>query len=59
MEQEVYLRAVQPDFVLDRSRQPGRLESAELKQVMHGKFPSFALMYEEDVFYTLYKRGSL
>jgi hypothetical protein len=59
MEQKAYLRVVQPDFVLDRSQRPGRLESAELKPVMQGRFPSPGLMHEEDVFYTLYRRGSL
>lgn len=59
MEQKVYLRVAQPDFIIDRSQRPGRLESAELQQVMHGQFPSLGLMYEGDVFYTLYKRGSL
>ncbi|MEX1140471.1 MAG: hypothetical protein WEF53_14085 [Bacteroidota bacterium] len=58
MEQEVYLNVIRPDFVLDRSHQPGRLETAELKKIMSCRFPSLGLMFESQVYYTLYKRGS-
>jgi hypothetical protein len=59
MERKVYRDVVQPDFIIDRFRQPGRLESEELKEVMSCQFPSLDLMIDRQVFYTLYSRGKL
>ncbi|MEX2117442.1 MAG: hypothetical protein WEB37_11190 [Bacteroidota bacterium] len=55
MEQRVYRDIVRPDFVVDRFREPGRLESADLREVMNCRFPSLSLMIDRQVFYTLYK----
>jgi len=57
MEQKAYRDVVQPDFIIDRFQQPGRLESEEFREVMNCQFPSLGLMIDRKVFYTLYIRG--
>jgi hypothetical protein len=58
MEKGAFRSVVQPDFVIDRFREPGRLESDELTEVMSCQFPVIRSMVDQRLFYSLYRRGN-
>ncbi|MCI0707037.1 MAG: hypothetical protein L0Y80_06100 [Ignavibacteriae bacterium] len=55
MLQHLYRAVVEPDYILDRSTTPERLQSETLQPVMTKLFPSLGVMRLEPVYFTLYK----
>lgn len=58
MEAGIYREAVEPDFVIDRSRTPERLRSDRLIPVLSCEFPSLGITKDGSYYYTLYRTGN-